>query len=169
MGSERRPDLATELLLLGHWQRAATVARELLPVLRSQQPVSEARLVNWLNALAGSLLKQGKAAEARPLLEEADKLVRQWPKPTFAAYLTRSLLGEVHAAGQRRAEAEPLLTEGFQGMSKHQVEMVAVRKRRWYLQTAADQLVRFYETSGETDKARQWRLQRDLFGTPPKP
>ena len=66
------------------------------------------------------------------------------------------LLGETLAGQQKYADAEPLLLRGYEGMkageASHHVADLRIRD-------AGERVVRFYEATGQPEKAREWRAK----------
>ena len=90
--------------------------------------------------------------EAETLVREAIELSpRARLAPWLRADLT-SLLGESLAGQQNFEAAEPLLIEGFEGMSPPR-EFARLKRR------ALDRIVRFYEAWVEPDEAAHWRAR----------
>jgi len=152
----------TTMLLAAEWRRAESVSRDFLDIIRAQHPSDETRLVDTLNALAWSLLKQGKLMDAATPLEECNRLLAGRAKESFAHFVTRGLLGEAKSAGAVKDDAEELLVSSFHGMFRRQTE-VPTLQRRWHLRTGADRLIAYYEAVGQASKAAEWRQRRDLF------
>ena len=66
-----------------------------------------------------------------------------------------SLLGEALLDQQKYAAAEPLLLQGFDRLRSRQAKMPP-HGGPWPTD-AAERIVRFYETTNQPDKAREWR------------
>ncbi len=54
-------------------------------------------------------------------------------------------------------DAEPLLLQGFEGMKQREALLPAGERRQ--LAEAGGRVVRFYEVTGQPEKARAWRQQ----------
>ena len=92
-------------------------------------------------------------------------MIRQKVQPDgWATYETMSILGEALTDQGKFADAEPLLTSGFEGMKLHQGEIPARESGR--LNKAGQRLVKLYEAWGQKDKALKWRQQ--ITAPPPK-
>ena len=70
-------------------------------------------------------------------------------------YEAECLLGASLAGQKRFPEAEPLLLEGYQGMSRRK-DKIAIPDL-YYFDRAHQSLVQFYEAWGKPDKAAKWR------------
>jgi hypothetical protein len=71
-------------------------------------------------------------------------------KANALGWLALNLLSQ-----QKYAEAEPLLLQGYEGMKQREPTTPAGEKRR--LTEAGERVVRFYEVTGQPEKARVWR------------
>jgi hypothetical protein len=69
-----------------------------------------------------------------------------------------NLLGAILAGRQRYAEAEPPLLRDFEGMKEREAILPAGEKRR--MAECGERVVRFYEMTGQPEKARAWREKR---------
>ncbi len=66
-----------------------------------------------------------------------------------------SQLGAALAGQGKHAQAEPLLTQGYEGMRTREAKIPALGKKR--VAEAAARIVPFYEAWGKPDKAAEWR------------
>jgi hypothetical protein len=73
-------------------------------------------------------------------------------------------LGEALLGQQKYAQAEPLLTAGYEGMKKREATVPPESKSR--LPLALDRLVRLYEAWGKPDEAAKWRHEMDAASAP---
>jgi tetratricopeptide (TPR) repeat protein len=132
------------------WAAAERTAREIL---------AQRRHHVWLAMLGVSLLKQGRPAEAEPVLRETlDLRVKELPDHWWRRS-AESLLGEALSAQGKYAEAEPLLLSGYERMEPLPENLA--RKRE-----ALERVVRLYEAWGKPDKAAEWKAKLEA-GKPP--
>src|SRR5262249_43306759 len=106
---------------------------------------------NALGWLGLNLLLQERYGDAEHVLRQAIGL-NQIEKPRH--YYWVSALGAVLLGQKRYAEAEPLLLQGYEGMKSGEASLRAGRRR---LNEAGERVVRFYEVTGQPEKARAWR------------
>ncbi len=105
-------------------------------------------------ALASAYQAQGKFVESEPLAQQALEIDRSKRPDNWQRFYAESLLGESLAGEKKFAEAEPLLLEGYQGMT--------VRKERmgvpgqYYPECAREWIVNLYRAWGKSDKAAKW-------------
>jgi tetratricopeptide (TPR) repeat protein len=110
---------------------------------------------NALGWLARNLLLQEQYTAAEPLAREAVAIFARQPPEDSRRFYWVSLLGAVLLGQQRYAEAEPLLLQGYEGMKQREAALPANERRR--LTEAGERVVRFYEVTNQTEKARLWR------------
>lgn len=125
------------------WQLANQIGRSLLPT---------SELGESLAWSARQHFETGQYADAEQVLHVClAARQKDLPEGHWLVFETISLLGEVIAAQKNHSEAEKLLLEGFEGMSR---DPHAPQERR---QTAAQRLVQLYEAWGRPDDANRWR------------
>jgi serine/threonine protein kinase len=111
---------------------------------------------NALGWLARNLLLQQQYAAAEPLVQEAVAIHEKQEPEVPRRFYWVSLWGAVLAGQQKYAAAEPLLVQGYEGLKQRETIMGAGgRKRR--LAEAGAWVVRFYEMTGQPEKAQAWR------------
>jgi tetratricopeptide (TPR) repeat protein len=119
----------------------------------SSRNVRQSR-ANAVTCLALNLTLQGRYSEAEPLAREAlahsDK---EFPEHPWR-YIRVSLLGAILLGQERFEEAQPLLLEGYEGLERGSATH---HLNNWWIVEAAQRVVRFYEATGQQEKARVWR------------
>ncbi|HWE35858.1 MAG TPA: tetratricopeptide repeat protein, partial [Isosphaeraceae bacterium] len=141
---------------MGRNREAEEGYRQVLAARRASSDADAKRdLHNTLWNYADLLIRQGRYAEAEPLLRESIQL--RGAKP-FAGTSLKSeaeiLLGRCVAARGRFAEAEPLLVGGLERIR---------RDRRVYppfLMDTYNSVVAFYQAWGKPDRVALWRSRR---------
>jgi eukaryotic-like serine/threonine-protein kinase len=106
-------------------------------------------------SLAEVRIKQKRFADAEPLLREALAGYEKTAPGSWPLYRSQSLLGSSLAAQGRFVEAEPLLVDGYNGMTG-QTEAIPFEFRStigWTRQ----QLVQMYERWKKPEEAAAWR------------
>ena len=104
--------------------------------------------------LALAYQSQGKFDQAEPLAREALQFDRKAQPDDWQRFRAESLLGASLAGQKKYAEAEPLLLEGYEGMT--------ARKDRipvpdwYYLDLAHDWIAQLYRAWGKPAKAAEW-------------
>ncbi len=112
----------------------------------------------WVgDALLTAYVRAGKTTEAAALVTERVRDARhEFPvdSPELAAELACN--GKMLLDAKAFAEAEPLLLEGYAGLSQTEVQLPPeVKKAR--LRDAAEWLVQLYDAWGKPDEAAMWR------------
>jgi len=126
-----------------------------------------ADLVDALGSLGMTLTGRGKFAEAEAILREALALCEKKDPDAWATAHARSLLGAAVLGQRRYADAEPLLTAGYEGMLRRAAKVPPVRRAR--LAEAADRLVELYAAWGKPAEAARWRAERAKYPPPTAP
>jgi serine/threonine protein kinase len=142
----------------GQLEKAEPLYREALEMLRQRHREGSEVSEMFQSSLARNLLKQQKSegyAEAEALSRECLKFRERNQADDYATFHTKSLLGASLLGQKKYAEAEPLLLAGYEGMRQREGKIPAVRKFR--MTDAIEWLVQFYEATGKTGKADEWR------------
>jgi serine/threonine protein kinase/Tfp pilus assembly protein PilF len=105
--------------------------------------------------LGRSLSKQQKYVEAESFLREALKTGEAQLADDWKMFMIKSELGSSLLGQKKFALAEPLLTQGYEGMKERAAKIP--RRDKGRLQEAGQRLVDLYETWGKKDKAAEWR------------
>ena len=103
------------------------------------------------------LLLEKKPAQAELKLR-ACLTIRQKTQPDdWSTYDAMSMLGDALADQGKFAEAEPLLTSGYEGLKLHKDQIPDRDKVRFT--RALERLIKLYGSWGQPDKALKWRQQ----------
>jgi tetratricopeptide (TPR) repeat protein len=141
----------------GKLDRAERLLRDALERCRKQpnslgQRTQTANTCGWL---ARTLLLKKQYDAAEPLVREALAFFEKELPDNQRRFYWVSLLGAVLVGQEKYDAAEPLLLQGYQGMKQRETQLFGVEKRR--LAEAGERVVRFYEATGQPEKARAWR------------
>ncbi|PWU14031.1 MAG: serine/threonine protein kinase [Verrucomicrobia bacterium] len=154
--------LAGAYIQAGQPTNAEVLYRDGLDRFRSQAPWLTA---GALDGLGECLIRQGKYAEAEESLRES-LAIRQRERPNeWPVFRTQSLLGAALMGQAHYAESEPLLLEGFEGLSKRVSEIPNFRPG--ILERAGDRLVELYTKWGNQEKAAEWKQKIAKLDTAP--
>ena len=140
----------------GKFDRADQLLRAVLehiPKNRKDSLGSRNNTANALGWLAVNLLLQERYDEAESLLRKAiatDQIEKQ------RRFYWMSVLGAALLGQKKYADAEPLLLQGYGGMRQLENGMPEGERRR-LLTDAVERVVRLYEVTGQSEKAREWR------------
>jgi tetratricopeptide (TPR) repeat protein len=108
--------------------------------------------------LAVAYLSQGKFAQSEILAREALEFNRKKQPDHWQLFRAESLLGASLAGQKKYAEAEPLLIEGYRGMTERQDRIEGWN--RYHLDRAHEWLVQLYQAWGKPAKAAEWKKRR---------
>ncbi len=109
---------------------------------------------HWRNILGQNLLIQRKPSEAESVLRESLAILDKKNARGAEWAHVQTLLGEALMEQHQYANAEPFLLQGYEVM-KQEVEQRPDWKPR--LNEAGERIVRFYDVTGQSEKARAWR------------
>jgi tetratricopeptide (TPR) repeat protein len=159
--------LAVNYLMAKRSAEAEPLAREALErqrkrVQAAQSPVvidqELSQLTKCLSALGDSLTRNGKPAEAEPLLREGLTFREKKEPDEWATFHLKALLGGALLEQKKYADAEPLLVDGYRGM-KARLAKIPREQQKAYLPEALDRLVHLYGDWGKPDEAAKWRME----------
>jgi tetratricopeptide (TPR) repeat protein len=106
---------------------------------------------------AMSLLRDGKFAAAEPVAREFLAQREKLFPDDWSIFSARSMMGASLLGQLKNAEAEPLLLSAYEGMKQREDKIPA--EHRWCLGETATRLVQLYESTGQTQKAAEWRAK----------
>ena len=118
-----------------------------------------------LSNLGLLLLRQGKYADAEPVLRECLTIREKNAAGSWVRFNTASQLGESLLGQGRYAESEPLLRAGFEGLKARETDIPALDRARFA--EAADRLARLCEATGRPAEAAKWRAERAKYAPRP--
>jgi eukaryotic-like serine/threonine-protein kinase len=133
--------------------------------LLSQADATEQANASYASELASqgsALLKQKKWPDAERALRECLTIREKAQPSAWTTANTKSMLGEALAEQKNYEVALPLLLAGYNEMKDRESAIPANAKPR--LHEAAQRLVRFYEATGNNEKAEEWSKKAAAFG-----
>jgi tetratricopeptide (TPR) repeat protein len=151
--SEARVQAALAYRAAGKWDKAKPLFLDHLVFAR--QANKERQTADALAWMGECLLRVGDLDGAERLVRECVDLWTRHAANDWAAFAAKSLLGEVLLAQKKPEQAEALLTAGYDGLKAHKDAIPW--DRRDALPAAVGRLVRLYETTGDKDKAAEWK------------
>jgi eukaryotic-like serine/threonine-protein kinase len=157
--------LAVLYLLQKRYDRAEPLQREITVAVEQRDGAESAPYAYDLASLCGTLVEQGKYAEAEPLLRQCLAIQVRKEPGRWRTFQQCGKLGEVLLAQRKYAEAEPLLVQCYEGMKQRQTEVWAetlsentgIRFQRLTL----EYLIRLYAAWGKPEQAARWRDERE--------
>jgi tetratricopeptide (TPR) repeat protein/tRNA A-37 threonylcarbamoyl transferase component Bud32 len=164
-------NLAAAYESLGRWADAASLRRDGLARRRKAEKPDSPLLAGDLALFGHNLLKQAKWSEAETVLRECLAICETKLSDDWRRFHTMSQLGGALLGQGRYAEAEPLTTQGYEGMKARAAQIPPLGQPR--LSEAAERVIQLYEAWGQPEKAAVWRarlgladLPADLFAGP---
>lgn len=150
----------------GHWEAAAPLVAEMLPIQRRFSPPSNPYVYINLSRLARNHLELERFEAAAPLAREFRELMSKRPAADRERLYSEALLGAVLTGLGRLEEAEPLLHDATGGAADTTGPWPP-----WTLYgpaTGREWLARLYDARGRPDEAATARsganvLPRELF------
>ena len=188
--------VAAALLTLGrllheraNYAEAESTLRESLEIARPAVPADDLRFASILAMLGWVLIEQDRYAQAEPTLRECLAIREQALSPDSPSYWllpnARSMLGaaltgrgatliksDVPAAGSMFAEAEPLLIESGDWLTRN-ADRIPQQYRDERLRRALERIVELYEVwntvvpdTGKAEQAAEWRTELEKLRGP---
>jgi tetratricopeptide (TPR) repeat protein len=153
LGPEARLQLALAYRAAGKWDRAKPLFLDHLVFARKAgQDRLTADTLGWMGEC---LLKTGDVAGAEPLVRECVDLRTRTAADDWSTFAAKSLLGDVLLARKKPEQAEALMTQGYEGLKAH--KSAIPWDRRDALPDAAGRLAKLYATTGDKEKAAEWK------------
>jgi serine/threonine protein kinase/Tfp pilus assembly protein PilF len=149
----------------GNLVEAEPVQSEALAILRRRAP-EDPLMAAALAELAVTLIAERKFIEAEPIARECLEFRRKHYRPeSWRTSSARVLLAECLLGQKQYADAEPLLLSGYEGMRQQQDKPVSNAYRRQpQLKKALELLAQFYEETGRSDRAAEWKQKLAELG-----
>jgi tetratricopeptide (TPR) repeat protein len=140
----------------GRDQDAERLYRKVIAAARRREPRDQGFYADLLSQFGRCLIRQAKFAEAGTILRECLEVEMKFRPDGWTNANARSLLGEALAGQNSFQDAEPLLLDGWKGLSETR-ERIPVRQRDTVLRAAADRLVRLYTSWNRPVEAEKWK------------
>jgi serine/threonine-protein kinase len=150
-------DLANLLDQAGRDPEAELLFRVGLEAARKRFGADDPRTAGILAVRGLSLVRQGKWAEAEPVLRECLAIRERSQPDEWSTFNTRSLLGGSLLGQKKYAEAEPLIVSGYEGMRAREARIPPPGRPR--LTEAFERVLKLYEAWGQPDKVAEWRAR----------
>jgi tetratricopeptide (TPR) repeat protein len=110
-----------------------------------------------LAALGRNQFLRKKYTEAESIFRECLAIQAKEGSDARLTFLVQSMLGNALWAQKRYADAEPLLLEGYRGMTRDTTTPIVMRFP--HLTEAVERLIQFYDAWPKPDEAAKWRQQ----------
>jgi serine/threonine protein kinase/Tfp pilus assembly protein PilF len=141
----------------GKYEKAESLYMEVLESGRHALGAQDPRNAGVLVRLASIRTQQQRYSDAESLLRDALATYDKKAPDTWQRYNSRSLLGASLTSQGKYAEAEPLVTSGYQGMVALENRIPAAS--RIELQQAGARIVELYRKWGKAELAIQWNRE----------
>jgi Tfp pilus assembly protein PilF len=152
-------DLAECLLLKGENEEALALCRRFDAAIGPDSK-GEPLLNGVAKSLVGTaLMTCGKYTEAETALAKSLGVYEKHAPDLWTRYSCAALLGESLALQKKFAQAEPLLLQGYEGMTQRVSTIPWCYRDR--IARAGEQIVDLYEAWGMPTKAKEWRERLD--------
>jgi serine/threonine protein kinase len=109
---------------------------------------------------ADNMIEQNRYPAAKALLRSGLAIFEKARRDSWERYRVMAALGGVLVGEEKYAEAEPLLIQGYDGMSKREARIPAPDKV--HLKRTAERLFQLYESQNMPEKANAWRERAGL-------
>jgi non-specific serine/threonine protein kinase/serine/threonine-protein kinase len=117
---------------------------------------------NALAQFGESLLRQGRATDAEPILRDCLAIRERRLPDDWSTFNAKSLLGGALLGQKKYTEAEPLLLAGYEGMKQREADKARLTQ-------ALERLVQLYEATDKKDQADAWRKKLEEAKAAAKP
>jgi tetratricopeptide (TPR) repeat protein/serine/threonine protein kinase len=139
----------------GQFAKAEPLHRQSLARAQKQFGAADPRTASPLARVGLCLLRQGKYADAEPLLRDCLAIREKAAPDDWFTFDTKSMLGGSLLGQKKFADAEPLLLQGYEGMKQRASKVSPAAQPR--LAEAIERLLRLYTERGQPDEAAKWR------------
>jgi tetratricopeptide (TPR) repeat protein len=148
-------DFAAMYQRQGRYDLAEPRAAEVLAARRRAVGADNSDTMASAADLATVYVSQQKFVQSEPLAREAFEFFRKKQPDDWQGFRAESLVGASLAGQKKYAEAEPLLLDGYRGMSERTSSMGV--PNRYHVDRADAWIVQLYQAWGKPDRALAWR------------
>jgi len=152
----------------GRLDRAVPLAKEAVAEARRLYDSDDLRLADALAPLGYMLLRVQQPAEAEKELRESLAIREKKEPDAWATFRDKSLIGHALLDQNKHSEAEPLLTQGYNGLEERKAKIPAPVQPA-YLGEALQRLVRLYDRWGKPEQADPWRKKLEAHKLKTRP
>jgi eukaryotic-like serine/threonine-protein kinase len=152
---------------LRQYDQAEAWRRKWLAVVKERSGVDSLPYATELAVLGMNLIEQKKWTDAEDALHDCLAIREKKQPDDWTTFNTQSMLGEALNGQKKRAEAEPLLVRGYEGLRQRAAKIPKEGKTR--LTEALERLVQLYDAWGKPVEATRWRRELETAKADAKP
>jgi tetratricopeptide (TPR) repeat protein len=163
------PRLLDAYARLGRADKVVPLAAELIAAERGRRPAGSVEWAGLLLQAGAALVDVGAWVEAEPPLRESLAVREASGLDDWRTFQARAALGAALLGQGRRADAEPLLRTGYEGMRARADRIPP--PSRFRLAQSLDRLIAWGEAAGKADEVKAWKAERAKLdaGAAPRP
>jgi non-specific serine/threonine protein kinase/serine/threonine-protein kinase len=139
----------------GKLTEAEDVFRQMLDAQQRNRGLETLQAARVIASVGWVQLQLRRLSEAEASLRQALEILNKTDPDSWWKYNTRSMLGATLAAQRKYVEAEPLLLSGYEGLKQRKPDFVF--RCQFTLQQAGEAMAKFYQDSGQPEKAVAWQ------------
>jgi tetratricopeptide (TPR) repeat protein len=152
---------------LKRYDKAEVWQRKWLEVVKERSGADSPAYATELALLGLNLLTQKRWTDAEAVLRDS-LAIREMKQPdNWTTFNVRSMLGEALNGQKKYAEAEPLLRQGYEGMTARERTIPPQGTTR--LTEALDRLIELYTATNRPDEVKKWQAERAKYPRDGKP
>jgi tetratricopeptide (TPR) repeat protein len=152
---------------LKQYDQAEVWQRKWLAVVKERSGADSLPFATELALLGLNLLKQKRWTDAEAMLRDCLAIREKKQPDDWTTFIARSMLGEALNGQQKRADAEQLLLQGYEGMKQRVARIPIEGKPR--VAEALERLVQLYDAWSKPDQATRWRRELESEKADAKP
>jgi tetratricopeptide (TPR) repeat protein len=139
----------------GKFTEAEDVFRQMLDAQQRNRGLETVQAARVIASVGWAQFQLRRLSEAESSLRQALEILDITAPDSWWKYNTRSMLGATLAAQRKYAEAEPLLLSGYEGLKQRKPDFVF--RCQFTTQQAGEAIAKFYQDSGQPEKAVAWQ------------
>ncbi|HXJ55159.1 MAG TPA: tetratricopeptide repeat-containing protein [Verrucomicrobiae bacterium] len=148
------------------WPEAEPVLRQAVELSRKQSDHETRETSDLLADLAVVLIKSYKFTEAELAARECFTIRSELTPDSSGTFVAQSMVGTSLLGQNRFTEAEPLLVQACEGLTRLQGQKPS-SYGKWLVNEAGERIVQLYESWGKPTEAAEWRKKlSDLAKAP---
>jgi tetratricopeptide (TPR) repeat protein len=142
--------------------------RKWLEAVKTRDGPHSAAYAEELAEQGENVLHARRHSHAEPILRECLAILQKKEPDAWMNFHAQSLLGDALLGQEKYADAEPVLTRGYEGLTAREGRIPSLYAR-YRVAEAGQRIVRLYEAWGKADEAAKWRKKLGERGSAAKP